>query len=104
MSTYGVFLKQETDNPDELMIQYPLSQATGNVELVFSEQQQKSTLQPKKEVVEKEQPKPKAVKDQEQQSQQPQEEQPKPVVTYEEQQTGFRTWLRNIIQRIINWF
>ncbi len=100
MSPYGVFLKQETDNPDELFIQYPLSQATGNIELLFREQQQRSAPQPKKQTEKKE----------EQKREQPetkipvQKEEPKPKIRYEEKATGFRAWLSQIIQAILSWF
>ncbi len=37
LSNYGVFMKKDDDDPDELKIEYPLSQAVGDLELVFFE-------------------------------------------------------------------
>ena len=51
MSNYGVFLKQETDNPDELSIDYPLQQAVGYVEIVFTQQEQGTIVQPSKKKI-----------------------------------------------------
>ncbi len=102
MSPYGIFFKQETDNPDELFIQYPLSQATGNVALIFEEQHERNVSPPqkKKQVEKKEEPK----KEQPEIQVPVQKEEPKPRITYEEKPTGFRAWLSQMIKAIINLF
>ncbi len=104
MSDYGVFLKQETKNPDKLFIEYPLSQATGNIELVFSEEEKQNTARTKKEEKTEQRPEPKKDQPEVKSTESPTQEEPKPVITYEEQATGFRAWIKRILQAITNWF
>ncbi|MDP1694733.1 MAG: hypothetical protein Q8L34_04300, partial [Candidatus Woesearchaeota archaeon] len=104
MSTYGVFLKQETDNPDELSIDYPLRQAVGHLEIVFTQQEQGTKVQPSKKKIPEQAPEaaPKKVEVQDQ----PVivQEVPEKKVYYEERPTGFRTWLKNLWNTIASWF
>ena len=100
MSNYGVFLKQEMENPDELFIQYPLSQATGNIELVFRQQEQRDTIKTPEKKDEKK--KTEVLRQTEPEKQEKSREEPK--VYYEEHPGRAGSWLKSIWNAIQAWF
>jgi len=104
MSTYGVFLKQETDNPDELSIDYPLQQAVGHIEIVFAQQEQGATIQPSTKKFSEQAPAvvPKTIQAQDEPTILP--EIPEAKIYYEEQPTGFSAWIKKMWKTITNWF
>ena len=100
MSNYGVFLKQEMENPDELFIQYPLSQATGNIELVFRQQEQRDTIK----TPEKKDEKKKTEVPQQTEPEKQEKSREEPKVYYEEHPGRAGSWLKSIWNAIQAWF
>ncbi|MBI1972922.1 hypothetical protein HYS50_02870 [Candidatus Woesearchaeota archaeon] len=102
MSTYGVFLKQELDNPDELTIQYPLQQAIANIELIFRE-----TPKTVQTIQQKEEPAQTGPQRQspEQQPTTREEAPTKEIVkSYETKETGLRSWFTAFWKLVKNIF